>query len=109
MKTSQLHEISEIRLMRVKLNNRCGGNSNIVFQKTNILTYNLAITQSFPILRYEVGADKRLVKELMTVIYISFTKFVDRTTTRLDPHSISSPILKKKVNLIYKQNNGLRV
>jgi len=55
MKTIQL--ISEIQLMRVKLSNRFGGNSNM-FQKTNIVTYHLAITQSFPIFRYEVGADK---------------------------------------------------
>ena len=47
MKTVLL--ISEIRLKRVKLSNRCGGNSDIIFQKTDILTYNLAITQSFPV------------------------------------------------------------
>jgi len=32
----------------------------------------------------------------MSGIYIFFTKSVDRTTTRLDPNSIPTPIVRKR-------------
>ena len=49
--------ISEIRLMRVKLSNRCGGNFSAIFQKTNVLTHNLVIMQSFAVgVRGFIGA-----------------------------------------------------
>jgi hypothetical protein len=67
-----------------------------MFQKTNILTYNLAITQLFAFLRYEVETDKMAGQRIHEGNLYFLHQICGQTTTRLDPHSIFSPIVKKK-------------